>query len=128
MLRKVWKGRNRNRRKNGKEQKAVSLIEAIHGVLIKAEASKKAIRSTIHRAQPLDKAYPLEVMSIMTNKRSRDEQIYKLSFLEKDLVGVNTPYNDALVLTVNINTWNVKRVLTFSTVLLKLCTKTFTIG
>ena len=37
--------------------------------------------------------------------------MYELSFTEKDLAGVDIPYNDTLVLTVNINTWDVCRVL-----------------
>lgn len=37
--------------------------------------------------------------------------MYGLSFLKKDLVEEDTPHNDALVLTVNINTWDVKRIL-----------------
>lgn len=37
--------------------------------------------------------------------------MYGLSFSKKDLVEEDTPHNDALVLTVNINTWDVKRIL-----------------
>lgn len=57
-----------------------------------------------------EKAFPAEVMSIMANERGCEKAIYELSFSEKDLVGIYIPHNDALVLTMNINTWDVRRV------------------
>lgn len=50
-------------------------------------------------------------MLITANKIGQWKRVYELIFLEKDLVGVDNPHNDTLVLTVNINTWDVMRVL-----------------
>lgn len=54
----------------------------------------------------------MEVMSFIAFKRERiDKKYYKLSFTEKDMVGVDTPHNDALVLTIHISTFEVNRIL-----------------
>lgn len=68
-IKKGGEGHEPLQKKNGKEQRAVGLIETIHSILSKVDATKKAIRSTIHRAQLFEIAYPLEVMSITANKR-----------------------------------------------------------
>ena len=45
-------------------------------------------------------------------KRDKEDNLlYELSFTEKDLEGIDTPHNDALVLTVNICSYDVRRVL-----------------
>ena len=63
------------------------------------------------RAQFANKAFPGEVMSISAYKRSREaKEAYELRFTEQDMQGIDTPHNDALVLTLNINTFDVKRV------------------
>ena len=41
----------------------------------------------------------------------RNKKTYELKFTNKDMQGIDAPHNDALVLTVNINTFDVKRVL-----------------
>ena len=52
-------------------------------------------------------------MSIASDKRLRedDREPNQLSFSDRDLQGVETPHNDALVITLKIATWNVKKVL-----------------
>lgn len=51
-------------------------------------------------------------MSVLAPKRNREsELIYELLFAEEDLIGVDIPHNDALVLTVNICNYDVKRIL-----------------
>lgn len=41
----------------------------------------------------------------------KDKKKYELKFTYKDMRGVDTPHNDALVIKVNINTFDVKRIL-----------------
>ena len=54
----------------------------------------------------------MEFMSVTTFKKERtDKRSYKLSFTNNDMVGVDTPHNDALILLVHIITFEVKRVL-----------------
>lgn len=51
-------------------------------------------------------------MSITTyDKEIKSKRSYELKFTNKSMKGVDTPHNDALVITVNINTFDVKRVL-----------------
>lgn len=52
-------------------------------------------------------------MSEVSDKRQREGSggRQQLSFLEKDLQGVETPHNNALVITLKISTWDIKRVL-----------------
>lgn len=52
-------------------------------------------------------------MSIFTNyERSREvKEAYELKFTEHDMQGVDTPHNDALLLTIDINTYDIKRIL-----------------
>lgn len=51
-------------------------------------------------------------MSITSPKRNQDHHdTYELSFSNKDMYGVDAPHNDALVLKVNINTFDVRRVI-----------------
>lgn len=45
------------------------------------------------------------------DKEMKSKQYYKITFINKDMRGVNLPHNDVLVLTENINTFYVKNVL-----------------
>lgn len=54
----------------------------------------------------------MEVTSVTSFKKEKIyKRSYKLSFTDKDMIGVNTPHNDALVLSVHINTFKVKKIL-----------------
>lgn len=56
----------------------------------------------------------MEVMPVTAFKKERtDIRSYKLSFTEKNIVGVDAPHNDALVFSVHISTFKVKRVLIY---------------
>lgn len=57
------------------------------------------------------KAFPQQIMSIAANKCPIEGTPQQLSFSDKDLQGVELPHNDALVSTLNIATWDVKRIL-----------------
>lgn len=62
----------------------------------------------VKRAQYVDKALSGEVMSISSCKRDREaNEAYELTFTDKDMYGVDAPHNNGLVLTVNINTFDV---------------------
>lgn len=50
-------------------------------------------------------------MSIVAYDEGKSTMAYELKFTNKDMQGVDTPHNDALVPTFNINTLDVKRVL-----------------
>ena len=57
-----------------------------------------------------EKVFEAEVMSITAYEDNKaDKRAYELSFTHEDMKDVDTPHNDALVLTVNINTFNVKK-------------------
>lgn len=65
----------------------------------------------------------MEVMSVTAFKKERtDERSYKLSFTEKYMVGVNTPHNDTLILSIHISTFEVNRVLLDPRSYMRLCT------
>lgn len=51
-------------------------------------------------------------MYVMAPKRDRGSNLqYELTFTKEDLVGIDIPYNDALVLMMNIYNYDVTRVL-----------------
>lgn len=79
----------------------------------KSDAIKNYLHSRLARARFWSKAHPIKVViSVSASKRDRlDNLVYKLSFSEGDLVGVDIPYNDALVLMINICNFDVKRIL-----------------
>ena len=57
-------------------------------------------------------AFPMEVMSVTTFKNERtDNKSYKHTFTGKYMVGVNTPHNDAPVLSVHISMFEVRKIL-----------------
>ena len=88
------------------------MIDAIHATTNRDSFTKKAMRISIKKAQCYAQAFPMEVMSVTTFKKERtDERSYKLTFTDKDMVGVDTPHNDALVLSVHISMFEVKRFL-----------------
>lgn len=88
------------------------LLKAIHGVTNRDSITKNALWVHIKRAQCVDRAFSGEVMSITAPKRGQNRHdTYEPHFTDKDIYGVNAPHNDALVLVVNINTFNVKYVL-----------------
>ena len=89
-----------------------SVIDAIHAFISRDAMTKNAIRVHIKRAQCVEKAFVGEVMLIVANEEDmKGKKSYELKFTDQDTKGVDAPHNDALVLIVNINTFDVKRVL-----------------
>lgn len=97
-------------------------------MLTKLDVTKKALRSTVHKVQLIENAFLLQVTSIITNKMRRGEGVYKPSFSDEDMVGVEDPYNDTLVLTVNIINWNVIMVFVISAGSSRSCTRIYIIN
>ena len=51
-------------------------------------------------------------MAITSPNRDKNMKlVYELGSFGNDLTGIDTPHNDVLVLIININTFDVKRVL-----------------
>lgn len=66
----------------------------------------------IRRAQCLEKAFEAYVKTIVAyGKERQSKRSYEPTFIDKDMKGVDEPHNNVLVLTVNINTFNVKMIL-----------------
>ncbi|KAM7461661.1 hypothetical protein LguiA_029782 [Lonicera macranthoides] len=89
----------------------VGVIEAIHGVINKSEATRNHLQARLARARLWAEAHPIkEVMSVLApSKRDRENNmVYQLSFSEEDLEGVDVPHNDALVIMANICNFDVK--------------------
>ena len=90
----------------------IGVIDAIHALTNQEMITKNAIRLHIKRAQCVEKAFAAEVMSITVYEEDKEDKgAYELTLTNEDMRGVYTPHNDALVLIVNINTFDVKRVL-----------------
>lgn len=90
----------------------IGVIDAIRALINQDMITKNAIRFHIKRAQRVEKSFAAEVMSITTYEEDKtDKRAYELTFMNEDMKGVDTPHNDTLVLTVNINTFDVKKVL-----------------
>lgn len=79
---------------------SIRVIAIIHGITESLVAKINYLRSRLTRAYFWSQAHPIaEVMSVVAPKRDRDDNlIYELTFTEEGLVGVDVPYNDALVL------------------------------
>ena len=80
---------------------AVRVINCIYGVLDSSSLSNKSIRSSFQKVRMHEQTSPSMVMSITSDKRPKEElgEPNQLSFSDKDLQGVETPHNDALVIT-----------------------------
>lgn len=50
-------------------------------------------------------------ITVDKHPRKGEGELEQLSFSDKDLQGIETPHNDAPVITLKIATWDVKRVL-----------------
>lgn len=89
------------------------VITVIHGIIERSAAARNYLRSRLTRACFWSQAHPIvEVMFVMAPKRNRESNLlYELTFTEEDLVGVDVPHNDVLVLMVNIYNYDVMRVL-----------------
>lgn len=88
------------------------VLNAIHVVTNKDNFTNKAMRISIKKAQCYAQAFPMKVMSVTTFKREINyKKSYKLNFIDKDIIRVDTPHNDALLLTVHISTFEVKIIL-----------------
>ena len=89
------------------------VIATIHGVIESLAATRNYLRARLTRAPFWSQAHPVaEVMSIKAPKRDRKSNLqYELTFTEEDLVGIDIPHNDALVLMVNILNYDVLRIL-----------------
>lgn len=57
----------------------------------------------------MEKTFASEVIAYEDDKQ--DKKKYKLKFTHKDMKGIDAPHNNALVLTININIFDVQRVL-----------------
>lgn len=88
-----------------------SRSNVISSTTTRDELTKNTIRVHIKRAQCVHNSFLSEVMSINAYEEDKKKKAYELTFTNKDMQRVDTPHNNALILTVNINTFDVKRVL-----------------
>lgn len=88
------------------------VIDAIHASTSSGNIIKNAIRMQIKKAQYIKKAFITEVMLVVAYEKERKEkQSYEIKFMNKGMKGIDSQHNNALVITVNMNTFDVKMVL-----------------
>lgn len=88
-----------------------SVIDVISSITARDEMTKNAIKVPIKRDQCVQNAFASEVMSINAYEDDIKNKSYELTFTNKDMQGVDTSHNDTSVLTVNINTFDLKMLL-----------------
>ena len=89
-------------------------IEAIHRITYHLAATRNYLRARLARAQLWSQTYPITEVILVLGPPKRDKEdnmLYEFTFTEEDLEGVDVSHNDALVLTVNICNYDVRRVL-----------------
>lgn len=65
---------------------------------------KNSLKVQIKMAQCVEKAFVTKVMSIVAyDKEENNKRSFEITFINKDMRGVYSPHNNALVLTININ-------------------------
>ena len=88
------------------------VIEAIHGVTDRSAATRNFLRARLARARLWSQAFLVTEVMLVSAPYKRDREnnmLYELNFTEEDLEGIDVPHNDALVLTVNICSDDVRR-------------------
>jgi hypothetical protein len=101
-------------RNEQKTDQAMSLetINAIHGVIDRAQISRNTRRANISTTMMIEKSSPIkpegELVSIKQHSKGERSEI---TFSDTDLVGVASPNDDPLVIKVRIGAQNVKRVM-----------------
>lgn len=104
------KGLDRKEEKNfGGDRAPVGVIDVVHGAINPSEVAAQSVRTQRKMATHLKEVYQMGTEPTFVKKAG--EVKGEISFLDEDLLDVVQPHNDALVLTLRVQEYNVRRIL-----------------